>query len=636
MRPGAGRTGTRWLVGALAAVLVGSVTSVLGGASAAPGSDADRAERARGAVAACATPAPARSVRVVARAPRVPLLSPPRADVARSIAATGERLGVPARGQAVALMTAMVESGLAPADAPRHLMARSTGSRDPGLSVTAFYRRLTATPGWSALPPTLAAHRASGSPDPFAYEGSWEAAVLLLSRLDASGGAEVARAVESGATAPRRCRVTATDAAGLPLPAGSGYSVAPAGAAGAAPHETRFTARCATPVLAASAGTVRVVRDDRDAGPWKIAVRREKPDTVMWYSHVQRPAVSSGDSVLVGQQLGEVGDLGRVEHCSLLLTLTVATATGARAVDPLSWLTGHGAATAEPAEPALPVEPPEEPRKKGRKGGRAGDGPEPVASTLFRAATFNVLGSHLTGPGGDKPGYGPGPVRMARGLSVLEGSGVSVVALQEFESPQANVVLADGDWSLHRATPNNRFRSGNAGGNAIAWRRDTWSLVSGGEFTVPWQVTLHMPTVTLRHRTTGAEITVIGVHNPASTKKQGNQQPARDRARGIELAKVRALRAGSPTTPVLLAGDMNERRTVFCGFTGGGLLASFAGGSTGGACRTPAYGGVDWIFGTRDLTLSSARVNRGTRGSISDHPLVDVQVVIPEHDAPSR
>ena len=155
--------------------------------------------------------------------------------------------------------------------------------------------------------------------------------------------------------------------------------------------------------------------------------------------------------------------------------------------------------------------------------------PQVVPATQFRAATFNVLGSHLTDPGGEKASYDSGPSRMARALRLLEASGDSVVTLQEFETPAANAVLADGDWGLHRATPNNHFRNGNAGGNAIAWRRDTWSLVSTGEFTVPWQVTLHMPVVTLRHVGTGAEITVIGVHNPASTSRQGNQQRARDR-----------------------------------------------------------------------------------------------------------
>jgi hypothetical protein len=627
-----GRRRHRLLVGALTVALVSPVTGAPGGAAAAPPQ-----APAAAAVEACARPAPADSVRIATKAPQVPHLSPQRAGLARDIAATGERLGVPARGQAIALMAATVGSGLAPANAPRHLFATGLGPRDRGLDVPAFYRRLLASPGWTALPPTLAAHRASGTADPFAYEEAWEPAVLLLSQLAASRRLDVAGAVETGAEAPQRCYASATDPNGLPLPAGSGYAVRAPGRGGTAtpaaqgdPGETEFAASCGTPVLAASAGTVQVVRDDRAAGPWKIGVRRASPATTMWYSHVRRPLVRTGSSVLVGQPVAEVGDLGRVDGCRVGLAITVGTGPDARSVDVLPWLTSHGAAVAEPKKPAKKDK--KNDKKKGTKGGGP-DLPDVVAATTFRAATFNVLGSHLSDPGGDKASYDSGPSRMARGLSVLEASGVSVVAFQEFETPQANAVLADGDWSLQRATPNNRFRNGNAGGNAIAWRRDTWSLVSTGEFTVPWQVTLHMPTVTLRHVDTGAELTVIGVHNPASTDKQGDQQRARDVARGIELSRVRSARSGAPTTPVLLAGDMNERAAVFCGFTGGGLLASFAGGSTGGACRTPAYGGVDWIFGTRDLAFDSWRVNRQTRGSISDHPLVDVQVVIPAHDA---
>ena len=362
--------------------------------------------------------------------------------------------------------------------------------------------------------------------------------MLLLSQLAASPRADVAGAVETGAGAPQRCYASATDPTGCPCLPGRGTPCAHRVAErrrrpppGAAPGETELAASCGTPVLAASAGTVQVVRDDRAAGPWKIGVRRASPATTMWYSHVRRPLVRTGTSVLVGQPIAEVGDLGRVDACRLGLALTVGTGAAAKSVDVLPWLTSHGAAVAEPKKPAK--------KDKKQKKGPKGDGPDlpdVVAATTFRAATFNVLGSHLTDPGGDKASYDSGPSRMARGLSVLEASGVSVVAFQEFETPQANAVLADGDWSLQRATPNNRFRNGNAGGNAIAWRRDTWSLVSTGEFTVPWQVTLHMPTVTLRNIDTGAELTVIGVHNPASTDKQGDQQRARNVARGIELS----------------------------------------------------------------------------------------------------
>jgi hypothetical protein len=217
---------------------------------------------------------------------------------------------------------------------------------------------------------------------------------------------------------------------------------------------------------------------------------------------------------------------------------------------------------------------------------------------------------------------------MVGGLAKIEASGASVVVLNEFESPPASVVASDGDWELHRATPNNRFRDGNSSGNGIAWRRDTWTAVGVGEFTVPWKVTLHMPVVTLQHRNTGARVTVIGVHNPASTSKAGNQSGARAVARRIELAQVAALRRADPSTPVLVAGDFNERAEVYCSFLGSGLLQSSARASSGGGCRTPGHT-VDWIFGTRDLTFAGETADRSTLGTISDHPLLTASVVLP-------
>jgi hypothetical protein len=216
-------------------------------------------------------------------------------------------------------------------------------------------------------------------------------------------------------------------------------------------------------------------------------------------------------------------------------------------------------------------------------------------------------------------------------MSDLEASEASIVVVNEFESPQAQVVESDGDWALHRATPNNTMRDGNSGGNAIAWRKDTWKLATEpDEFTVAWQVTLHMPVVTLQNVQTGALVTVVGVHNPASTDKQGNQAGARTHARDIELQNIAALRAAAPV-PVLLAGDMNERTEAFCGFTRPGFLKSSAGGSIGSSCSPPRHGPVDWIFGTTDVTFSSQVINNGTLGRLSDHPMLSTTVTIPEH-----
>jgi endonuclease/exonuclease/phosphatase family metal-dependent hydrolase len=216
---------------------------------------------------------------------------------------------------------------------------------------------------------------------------------------------------------------------------------------------------------------------------------------------------------------------------------------------------------------------------------------------------------------------------MARGLARIEASGASVMVFNEFEDPAAAVVSADGDWQLHRATPNNRLRDGSTNGNAVAWRSDTWTEVAASEFTVPWKITLHLPVVTLEHRATGARVTVVGVHNPATTAKAGNQAGARGTARQVELAEVTALRQADPSTPVVVAGDFNERGEVYCAFLGAGLQSS-APRPPGAGCRAPGHS-VDWVFGTTGLSFGGEVVDRSTLGSISDHPLLTAAVSLP-------
>ena len=128
--------------------------------------------------------------------------------------------------------------------------------------------------------------------------------------------------------------------------------------------------------------------------------------------------------------------------------------------------------------------------------------------------------------------------------------------------------------------------------------------------------------MTLENLDTGALIRVIGVHNPASTAKAGNQQGARNTARAIEIAGMQELREQDPEIPILIAGDMNERETVFCSFTGTGFLQSSAGGSVGGGCQYPRHGPVDWIFSTLDLDFLGQDIDQSFLGRISDHPLV--------------
>ena len=93
-----------------------------------------------------------------------------------------------------------------------------------------------------------------------------------------------------------------------------------------------------------------------------------------------------------------------------------------------------------------------------------------IPETAFRIATYNVLGYHLTAPGGGRPGWGNGASRVAAGKAKVEAAGVDIVILNEFESPQAAVFEGDPEWTLYRAAANNTFRNGNYNGNAIAWK----------------------------------------------------------------------------------------------------------------------------------------------------------------------
>ena len=534
----------------------------------------------------------------------------PKAAAAHEVATRGRELKVPARAQALAVAAFLA------------------GDLDSGRRpVGRFFRGLAEIGSWRTLPPTIAIHRVLGTPDPFRYESTWQPAIKLLKKIAVDVNA-VESQVSTAGLAPSRCYVTQADVSALPLPPGSAFTVRtitqPA-AAGNPPSPTeapvvtapqsaeatvtRFDAACGTPIVAATRGIVDVVSDSAESGPWLIKVHWEEKNVTTTYAHAQNLAVKVGQAVLAGDVLAEVGDLGAVDRCALGLSMSERAKGTTRALDPLSWLTRMGAAV--------------------------GEQPTRIAPTNFRIASYNVLGHHLTAPGGGRRGFAPGTTRVANGLARLESAGASVVVLNEFESPQAGVVLADGDWGLHRATLNNTFRDGNGSGNAIAWRKDTWRVLDTTEFTVPWQVTLHMPVVRLEHLGTKAQVIVIGVHNPASTSVKGNQSGSRAVARQIELAYITELREAAPSVPIIIAGDMNERSEAFCGFTGTGLLASSAGGSVGGSCRMPSHGPVDWIFGTTDLDFTGQYIDRGTLGRISDHPLLYGDVLYPEHDLPA-
>lgn len=108
---------------------------------------------------------------------------------AQVIMATGARLGVPARGQVVAIATALQESGLRNLDhgdrdslglfQQRAGWGTVAARMDPATAAAAFYRVLVTVPGWQSLPVTVAAQRVQRSAYPDAY-ARWEATALAV------------------------------------------------------------------------------------------------------------------------------------------------------------------------------------------------------------------------------------------------------------------------------------------------------------------------------------------------------------------------------------------------------------------------------------------------------------------------
>jgi surface antigen len=112
----------------------------------------------------------------------------------------GKALNLPLKGQIIAVMTAMGESGLrvlnhgdtAGPDSRGLFQQRDNGAwgthqdrMNPTTSATNFMKALQKVQGWEQLEPTLAAHKAQRNADPYHYEKHWPAAVSVVSAVTA-------------------------------------------------------------------------------------------------------------------------------------------------------------------------------------------------------------------------------------------------------------------------------------------------------------------------------------------------------------------------------------------------------------------------------------------------------------------
>ena len=138
-----------------------------------------------------------------------------------------------------------------------------------------------------------------------------------------------------------------------------------------------------------------------------------------------------------------------------------------------------------------------------------------------------------------------------------------MAAFQEFARTQRVAFdrLAGGTYAAY---PGTLGRSLDAE-NSIVWRTDTFDLVKGETRPYPYfrGAIRNMPRVLLRHKQTGAEFWVTSYHNPATCCGYGDAAGYRTRAVSEQARDANALVALTKT-PLIVAGDMNDRSTYFC------------------------------------------------------------------------
>jgi endonuclease/exonuclease/phosphatase family metal-dependent hydrolase len=253
--------------------------------------------------------------------------------------------------------------------------------------------------------------------------------------------------------------------------------------------------------------------------------------------------------------------------------------------------------------------------------------------TSFRVSTFNVLGASHTASGGRHARFGPGVDRIRNVVQLLQGTGVSVAGLQEFQPPQYNVFrqTAPG-WGVYPGAELGQA----AMANSIVWRTDVWELVSAQTIPIPYfgGNPMPMPYVQLRNLQSGRTVWFFNTHNPADA--HGPAQQYRNRATALEIDLAQRLSADG--SPVVFTGDMNDREPYFCPMTMQTEMHAANGGSTGTPCAMPpGPTNVDWIMGNGTVSFENFHSDYGPLVQrTSDHHFVWADATIPADGSAQR
>lgn len=238
-----------------------------------------------------------------------------------------------------------------------------------------------------------------------------------------------------------------------------------------------------------------------------------------------------------------------------------------------------------------------------------------ASGAVFRVSTYNVLGDSHTRPGGKRSGWADARTRMGWQVDAINNAGLDVVGFQEFQPAQLDAFMSmtGGQWGMSKGDKDNR----------VAWRRSAFDVVTERALTIPYFYgnKRQMPYVLLQHRASGQRVWVLSAHNPADVR--GNA--AHWRAEAVRREAALANELMQDGTPVIFAGDMNDRETYLCDTVKQTALHSASGGSAGilsGPCQTPKPQPVDWLMGSPTVNFSGYQADQSLLGKASDHPMV--------------
>ncbi len=243
----------------------------------------------------------------------------------------------------------------------------------------------------------------------------------------------------------------------------------------------------------------------------------------------------------------------------------------------------------------------------------------------LRIATFNVLGSQHTAPGGERRNFPVASWRTPQAVALIRKHDVDVVGLQELQADQLNGITAGTGFAAY---PGYAFGEKETD-NSIIYDPSRFEFVDGSSFTITFMGRPRPQTILkLRERTTGREMYFVNMHVSAGG---GPNARTRAAAHNTAIAIVNDLRATG--LPVFLTGDMNDRGAFFCRVLPPTGMVASAGGSTAGGCAPPGRMQVDWVVGSSDVTFADQWVDGTPQArKISDHFFISATATIAPAD----